>query len=167
MLEKIAAFSMIVVCLIAGYVLIDNHFLHPKLGSPPGVSLDGKRLDVEGLDWREGKTSLILAISSHCRYCIADAPFYKQITNEDQLSKVKVVVISADEAAPLQQFLQANSIRTDKVLLRPLTLIGVSSTPTLLVVDSGGVVRGTFIGALDAGGQAAVRDRLRKTGLGT
>src|SRR5215467_3320014 len=113
MIEKIAAWCMVVVSLIAGYVLIDNHFLRPKAEAAQSSSLDGKRLDIPEISWPESPAHLVLAISSHCRFCIANASFYKQVTNENLGNAARVVVLSADEPQSLQQFLKANSIRTD------------------------------------------------------
>jgi hypothetical protein len=164
MLEKIAASCMILVSLIAGYVLIDSHFLHPINSAISRPKLNGKHLDIAGIDWQKNQEHLVIALSSHCRFCIADAPLYRQVTNDSLSNKLNIVVISSDDSDSLHRFLQQNSIHADKILLQPLSSIGVTSTPTLLIVDSQGIVRATFIGQLDQSRQTALRERLHLVG---
>jgi hypothetical protein len=59
------------------------------------------------------------------------------------------VAVLAEGAELGKTYFSQNSIKPDYIASKPLSLIGVEATPSLLLVDNNGVVRSVWIGRLD------------------
>lgn len=89
---------------------------------------------------------MILAISSTCHYCTESAPFYKKLAQEKASTRlVAIMPQSSDEG---RHYLEKLEIVVDEVRQLPSDRIGVEGTPTLLLLDSSGIVRQEWIGKL-------------------
>lgn len=42
----------------------------------------GARLNLNGVAWNESRETLVMALSSECRYCTESAPFYQRLVSD-------------------------------------------------------------------------------------
>jgi hypothetical protein len=78
-------------------------------------------------------------------------PFYRRLSKlREQSGDLGLVIVSPDPLQETNALLRDQGVMAVKVVEAPLASIGVSSTPTLLVVDSTGVVRDVVVGKLPA-----------------
>jgi hypothetical protein len=154
-LETVTHVCLIGLCCLAGGLLIEQRFFsQPEAETVPPRGLVGREVKLPGADWQAAPVSILLQISSTCRFCNESMPFYKQLmaVRQAQSTKVPVIVASADAVAVMQKHLEDQQVTVDKVLHSRLESLGVV-TPTVYIVDSQGVVKRVFIGKLDSSGE--------------
>jgi hypothetical protein len=76
------------------------------------------------------------------------------------------VAVLAESEGEAKAYLQQNGIAVDRVLPLPLEQIGVSGTPTLLLLDRQNKVDESWVGLLDEAQQAKVIETLEKSCAG-
>lgn len=111
-----------------------------------GLQLEGAALGVDFTD----RTTLIMALQSDCGYCRESMPFYRRLLTQDRAGGVQVVVAAPARDTGISDYLASEGVTPDAVVLDRAGELPVSGTPTLLVVDSDGVVTHSWIGLLDA-----------------
>jgi hypothetical protein len=145
--------SIMVVCTVAVYSLVSPWF--NRRASPRAklseTALVGKPLHLGGVLWEQSPTTLVLAITSHCPYCLRSLPLYRRLDKlaQDGNQGVWLFVVSPESTRTMEAFLSDEQIKPRKILRSSLAEIGVSATPTLLIVDQSGTVRHVFVGQLD------------------
>jgi len=142
-LETATHVFLIAVCCLAGGLLIEQRFFPPTNEEfPPARQLVGREVKLPGADWQAAPVSVLLQLSSTCRFCNESMPFYRQLTAAGQSGSVKVPVIvaSADAVGVMQKHLEEQQVSVNRVLHSRLEGLG-TSTPTVYVVDSKGMVR--------------------------
>jgi len=156
-LEGASHICVIVVCVLVGYVLVDQRFF-PKRPSLParatareGGLVAGKRADIWGIDWAAARLNLVVAMTTRCKYCLASMPLYHRL---GEMSKaggaVGLFVVSSEPAETVSAFLANEKVNARKVLEVPLGSFGVTATPTMLLVDPAGLIKKTYVGKLSA-----------------
>jgi hypothetical protein len=119
---------------------------HPAGASAEG--LIGRTVSLPGVIFPQQRNSLVLALSTSCHFCKESLPFYKDLT-ERSAGRLNVVAVLPQPAHEAQTYIQAATIKATQVVSADLDSIGVSATPTVLLLDSSGKVRGAWVGLLD------------------
>ena len=159
-IEVAANIALIVVCLLLGVILLKNHLL-PKTtetvqaGVGPSRTPNVSSLNV---DWKQSELTLVLALSTECHFCTESSPFYRQLTKER--NSVRIVAVLPQEISESKKYLDDLGIKVDEVRQTSLPAIGVEGTPTLILVDMGGVVKNTWHGKLSRTQESLVLSRL-------
>jgi len=154
-LEKTTHVCLIALCLLAGGLLIEQRFFSQPDDAPlTAGSLVGRQIKLPGAEWQAAPVSVLLEISSTCRFCNESMPFYRQLmaARDDGAAKVPVIVASRDAVPVMRKHLDEQQVTVDKVLHSRLDALA-PVTPTVYVVDSQGIVKRAFIGKLDAAGE--------------
>lgn len=154
-LETATHVFLIALCCLAGGLLIEQRFFSsPDTATLPAEDPVGRQVNLPGANWQAAPFSVLLQISSTCRFCAESMPFYKRLTDARQApaAKAAVIVATADAVAVMRKFLTDRQVTVNKVLHSRLEQFG-SGTPTVYIVDSKGVVRRVFTGELDSAGQ--------------
>lgn len=150
-LELISYVAIIIVCAIASVNLIGQRFEKPRPSSAQlERSLVGTRLSLGEIPWSKAKVTLVLAMSSHCVFCAQSLPLYRKLNvlANSAARPFSLVVVCPDATSDISSYLSANAISPARVLHADLRSLGITGTPTLLLVDSSGVVRKVFAGRL-------------------
>jgi hypothetical protein len=149
-IETAANAATIVVALILSAVLVRVYFIPRSVGgssSPqihPGTNMRGL---VTGVNWTGNGRTLVLALSTSCHFCTESAPFLQRVSREAQ-KHAKVLAIFPQPISDAQQYLDKASIPVDGVLRTDLGSLGVPGTPSLVLVNSDGVVTDIWVGKL-------------------
>ena len=147
-------------------VLIKVYFLPaPSPKSPQGLAemAVGTSLKsrVPGVDWRKNGRTLVLAISTECHFCKDSTPFYRKL--EEQVGKdLKTVAVLPQPVAEAEQYLNGEGVHVDQVEQAAMAGIGVKGTPTMLLVNSAGVVTKVWVGKIQPEREQEVLAALRK-----
>lgn len=149
-LELIANVAIIVVSCLLASVLIKNHLLtKSKLNqTAPAANQPLTNPSVSSLDinWKQDRQTLILAISSSCQFCTSSAPFYKKLVQSRKDTRLVAILPQSVEEG--QEYLKRLQVQVDEVRQVELSTIAVQGTPTLLLIDSAGVIKKSWIGQL-------------------
>ena len=110
---------------------------------------------------RSQKT-VILYVKSTCPYCTASMPFYNRLSASATKTGTRIIAVSSETTDTLKQYLDNHHLRVDQVVG------GFSGkamgTPTLLVVDRSGTVRGAWFGQQRAEGEKQTTSLAAVTG---
>lgn len=123
-------------------------------GSPP-YSLGDKIKETAELKF-VGDTFL-LATASSCRFCTESMPFYRRLV----ASGARVIAVTREPVEQNKAYLKSHDVAPAMVLSATANGLDVRGTPTLLLVDAQGVVRGTWRGKQDLKGEADVLSKRR------
>ncbi|HZS54229.1 MAG TPA: hypothetical protein VFA65_07480 [Bryobacteraceae bacterium] len=154
-LSWILASVVVVLVSLAVYKHISspNHASHDDFPSNATPSLArqvigvGRSIKVAAIDFRKYPFSLILFAQPRCGYCIRSEPFHRTVSVEAAKNKVAFIV-AVPSRKKAQQYL--NDINMSSYITaewKDLSL-SVDGTPTIIAVDSNGVVRRIWIGQL-------------------
>lgn len=122
----------------------------------------GLKLPIEGVDWVKNRRTVVLALTEDCSYCAESMPFYKLLSQQLlSAGNGKFVVVFPTGSKASEDYLQRSGISASEVRYEPFNLLGVTGTPTLMLVSESGVVVDKWIGRLGPGEERKVLDRLQ------
>jgi hypothetical protein len=130
--------------------------------SPQRQNLIGKSVPLQGIDWQSNGATLVMYISTGCHFCQESTPFYQKLSADNVRGKMKLIAVMPQSVDESTKYLQEHGIIVDQVMSASLRSIGVSSTPTLMIVSDKGIVSDFWRGKLDDSRQNEVLDRLTK-----
>lgn len=160
-LEVGANIAIILVALLLGAVLVKRFLLAPTPQPSREISA-GTKVALPGVDWGKNGRTLLLVLQKGCHFCSESAPFYQRLVRETSgrpgLAVVAVLPQATDEA---KQYLGELNVPVQDIRQVSLSSLGVSGTPTLLLVDSQGAVLQAWVGKLPAEQEADVLNKVR------
>ena len=119
----------------------------------------GKTVKLPGINFSPEHNSLILALSTACHFCQQSLPFYQELTAKAN-GQLDVIGLFPQPEAEAKKFFDDAHVRATQVVSAGLDVIGVSATPTLLLVDSKGKVIDAWMGELDDKGRQQLVGRV-------
>jgi thiol-disulfide isomerase/thioredoxin len=165
MIQNLASIATIIVSVLLSAVLIKVFLLPQRFPAPSGaqplVGLNIKQ-SLPGVDWARNKRTLVLALSTQCHFCTESAPFFQRIAKEAS-KDVKLVAVLPQPVGDSQKYLEAEGVQVDDVRQAQASSIGVTGTPTLLLVDDTGKVQDAWQGKLQPDQETAVLAVLKRT----
>ena len=111
----------------------------------------GERLGLPDVDWKLNRKSLVFFLNKDCRYCTSSAPFYRQLTDEASKQNVRLLAVLPNSAEEAKAYVQSIKLPIDDIRTGPLASYKIAGTPTLLFVNSSGIVERVWFG--DASGR--------------
>jgi hypothetical protein len=133
--------------LVVGVVYIN---LRPSRSPQSSLAVLPKRakLKISGVEWSDSQRTIVLALSTHCHFCTASGDFYKRLQGVARARGVPIVAVLPQPTDEARSYLQNLGVPITVVKQAPLDSLSVSATPTLMVVNSEGVVTDSWIGQL-------------------
>lgn len=165
---KVSVNVAIITVAVLSIVLGKNYLLsgvQPDARSPesPAVTA-GSRLSLQEVNWAENKRTLLMVLSNGCRSCTESAGFYKKLVQERaKRNDVRIIAVLPQEVSVARAYLNKLGVSVDDVIQSPLNIVGVKGTPTLILVDDEGVIRGSWVSKLPAEKELEVLNRLRES----
>ena len=112
------------------------------------------RLDAStGIDLSAAERTLVAVLRSDCPFCDQSKPFYEQLAKRDRTG-VQIVVAAPRGDADIESYRPV--LEPDSIVFVEPGVLPVSGTPTLLLVDSDGLVEAAWIGLLGSDRQKEV-----------
>lgn len=120
----------------------------------PGATIG----EVKDLDFGAAPRTLLLVMSTGCRYCIQSVPFYQTLASMrgNLAGRTRILAVFPEDEANVKTFLQKSQLELE---FRPnvdLGKLSVSATPTLILVDSSKNILNSWVGSLAKEQQAEV-----------
>ncbi len=120
----------------------------------------GSKLTITDVDWSKADRTLLIVLSTNCRYCTESVPFYQRLARENMgHDEIRVTAVFPQSIAEAQKFLTDHAISVDEVRQSTPGATYVKATPTLIMVDRAGSVIESWIGKLPAEKEADVMKR--------
>jgi len=142
--------AIILVSAVLVFTLVRNEFRARNshtMQRPNAEELIGKAFPVSQ-PWNAYRQTVVLVLSVTCRYCAASGPFYQQLTQIAAERHVNVVALLPEPKSESVPFLSRLGLKIQSIQQADPWSVGVSGTPTLLLVDNSGIVRHVFRGQL-------------------
>lgn len=165
-LELASNLAVLCAAMLLCYVLVTQYIVKPHTTASNTSSAphraEGKTLNIAGVNWSANGRSLVLAISSHCGYCLRSTGFYHKLSDlkTSKHFQTKLIAVLPEDSSSAMNFLQQHEVVVDGVVNAPLADIDVEGTPTLMIVDKSGKVLKEWVGLLDATGEKQVISQL-------
>jgi hypothetical protein len=148
--EVLLNFSIIVVAILVGAVLVKNYLLSDKSREltaassiPPGTSLS-----LPNVDWSKANQTILLVLSESCHYCTNSAPFYRRLVERAGERGSRVIAALPEDLNTSKAYLNRLGVLVDNVLQISPSSLGTRATPTLVLVDNSGIVKDVWVGQL-------------------
>lgn len=138
---------------------VENVEDRPAAPYPPGSQLPVRRA-VTG----DVRRTVILVLGTECHFCTASIPFYKRLMGLAEVdgTRGRVVIVSVSKVDDMVTYLSAHSLKYHSVIgLRESDLRKIRITPSVVVVDADGTVKGSWAGVLTPQSEEAVMASLR------
>lgn len=162
--ELLANIAIIVVALLLGGVLVKRYLLPGNPAPPARVDPRipaGTKASLTGVDWTKNGQTLLLVLSSDCRYCTESAPFYQRLTREmTGRTDVHLIALFPQEVEEGKKYLTNLGVSIDEIRQAAPGSVGAGGTPMLILVDAQGVVKNSWVGKLSAPEESEVLNQL-------
>jgi thiol-disulfide isomerase/thioredoxin len=164
-IEVAANLAIIVTSILIGVVAVRNYIVtKPASTDAAHVATNdqtqlGRKLSLPDVDWQKNGQTLLLALSSTCHFCTESAPFYKRLAQER--GNTRLIAVMPQNAKDGERYLHELGVAVDEVKQTQFDLLQIKGTPTLILVNSEGVVTNSWIGKLPDNLEIEVLSRLQ------
>jgi thiol-disulfide isomerase/thioredoxin len=159
--EVAANLAIVVVALMVIAVVVKRNLLGSRDPGRHQISA-GEEISVPGVDWSSHDKTVVLAISQGCHFCSESAPFYQQLAQAVRANAdAQLLAVLPQEDAEARRYVEGLGLKIDDIRKVSLDSIGVSGTPTLILVDRAGKVKKVWVGQLPAERESEVTSSLR------
>jgi hypothetical protein len=162
-IELGANIAIIAVAALLGAVIIKNYLIaKPQKQSAPAeyaTEAQNTRISLTDVDWHKNGQTLVLAVSSVCHFCTESGSFYRQLAKDH--GRTRLLAVLPQPIAEGKRYLEKLGVVVDEIKQDSLNSINVRGTPTLLLVNSDGLVTNTWVGKLQAEQEAEVLSKAK------
>lgn len=155
-LEMAANLGVLVAAILVAAYFVHLYIVQHGSTEPSYRAAPGTRLALPAsYDFTAHERTLILAIQEDCRYCEASMPFYKEITARINggCSGYGLVAVLPNPPAAADRFLSQYGLEIPRLANTRLLSLGVTGTPTVVLVDHEGTVLDVWVGELSRDGE--------------
>ncbi len=112
----------------------------------------GEKLAAAGapVDFSKAPQTLVVVLSSQCHFCTESVPLYHDLlkAREHANPRTRMVAIGLEDSSTLQRYLKEHDLTFDEVSSVPRSRIKFRGTPTMVLLDQSGTVKGVWAGFL-------------------
>ena len=161
-IELLANVAIILVALLIGGVFVKKYFFDTRSQQPVKITA-GTKVPLQDIDWTKNGQTLLLVLQKGCHFCAESAPFYQGLTREMETSKsTKLIAVLPQEVNESQQYLADLKVPISEVKKINPNFLGVSGTPTLILVNNAGEVIDSWTGKLSPDKEIEVLKKLKQ-----
>jgi hypothetical protein len=163
-IELAANVAIILVALLVGLVLLKNYWIKAPATRAEYTQYSNEprgrtKISLADVDWQKNGQTLVMAVSSTCHFCTESGSFYQQLAKaHDGTRLVAVLPQPVDEG---RRYLAMLGVSVDEIKEAALASIDVRGTPTLMMVNSDGMVVNKWEGKLESEQEREVLSRMK------
>ncbi|HEX8846415.1 MAG TPA: hypothetical protein VF791_17340 [Pyrinomonadaceae bacterium] len=165
-IEAATNIAIIVVAVLLCVVLVKNHLIPKPASTTNNIAANtqnqlqvGAKLSLQGIDWAKNGQTLLLALSATCHFCSESAPFYQQLRKAGG-DRIQMVAVLPQSISDSEDYLNKLGVSVDEIKQASLKSINVRGTPTVMLVNSDGVVVNEWVGKLPEQQEAEVLSKI-------
>lgn len=133
----VIAAALVFILSIAWIVLKHSSSSH----APRSSIQNGTKITLPDLNWSLSQQTLLLVLSTTCKYCTASAPFYRRLVNQVSLTNgTRLIAVFPQDINESQEYFARLDIKIHTLRQALPASLGAKGTPTLLLVDNNGTV---------------------------
>ncbi len=147
-IETVANVGIIVVAIVVCIAAVKYFRTKASTSQPstPPIAA-GNKISLPNEDWARNRQTLLLALSTNCKYCSASAAFYQRLVSTAS-PNTKLVAVLPQPREESQQYLTVLKLVIEDIQQVSLPPLGIRATPTLILVNSAGTVTNSWVGQL-------------------
>jgi hypothetical protein len=164
-IELVANVAIIITAVLLVALAANRYFFTPQSASDQAAARQsikaGDKVTLPDFNWAQSERTLLLVLSTNCRYCTESAPFYQRLAQEKtKRGGTRLVAVLPQDDAASRKYLSDHGVSVDEIRRAALGDIPVGGTPTLILADQTGAVITSWIGKLESDKEAEVLSRL-------
>ncbi|MFA5897559.1 MAG: thioredoxin fold domain-containing protein [Hyphomicrobium sp.] len=133
--------------IVLGQRLWSQYLSSPTV--PPTYQQGDTFPEVERVNYGASDKTVVLFVASTCKYCTQSMPFYEELARGRTLLRTQLLAVGFEPESTITSYLAGHRVQTDAVLSTLSRKFKFAATPTLVVLDSKGVVLNQWVGALN------------------
>src|SRR5258706_11096940 len=145
--SEVGANLSIVVVAIVVCIAAVKYFRTKGTGAATATIAAGSKISLPNEDWGRNRKTLLLGLSTNCKYCSASAEFYQRLAQAAS-ANTKLVAVLPQSREESQQYLTALKLAIEDIQQASPAALGIRGTPTLILVNSAGSVTNFWVGQL-------------------
>ena len=112
------------------------------------------------VDFAAAEQTALVVFREECPACVANLPFYRRLT-AFEAAGVRIIFSAPEHNTNIEGYLESRDVDPDAVVFTSAGQISpFFATPTLVIVDQGGVIRHAWVGSLAPAAEAEVLHEL-------
>lgn len=161
--------TIVVVALALGIVCVKKYVLTDpapaKLPEPPPIVV-GTHISIPDVVWSRSRKTMVVALHEQCPFCTQSAPFYKRLVEKASGNKnLQLIAVLPHDPGNARKYIDSLGVAFSDVKYSELRKIGVSATPTLILLDGDGAITASWVGALSVDQENEVLRRIGEVAL--
>lgn len=144
---EMAANIGIVITAVLVVILFVRNYTHRQSEPERTVALNSK-FALKDVNWQANDKTLVFGVSTTCHFCTDSAPFYRKLVEACKQQHVHTVAVLPQTPAEAQAYLAGEGVSVDEIRQATLSDLNINGTPTLVLVNRGGVVKRVWLGEL-------------------
>ena len=165
--ELLINVAIIVVAILLSVVLVKNSILtrrnaRARLAPVAKEVAPGDKVPLAGVEWVKNSHTLLLVLQKGCHFCTESAPFYQRLVKEtSRRNDVRLIALLPQQVAESKHYLDEIGVSIAEVMQVAPGQVNVDGTPTLILVNSNGVVTDVWAGKLPSEAESQVLSKLQ------
>jgi hypothetical protein len=143
-IETVSNIVIILVFLIVGTMFLKTYYF-TRHAPPMARPVTGSKLNISGEDFRSNRNTLVIALQQGCHYCAESVPFYQKIIAARKNDLHLLVLLPEDNSL---QYVRNLHLDVTDVKQASFSSYHVGATPTLIYVNSQGIIANVWMGKL-------------------
>jgi hypothetical protein len=158
-LDVVANLAILITCAVVGGTVLQRYYGPGRHVTSPRTIKAGDRAEsLPGFSYTDASATLVLHVKSTCAYCTESMDFYRRVRDAMAGHRtLKFVVVGVEPKGTLQHYLDQHELRPDTVISAPDRR---HPTPTLMLVDTQGIVRDAWLGLQTHDGEQRLFDQV-------
>ena len=153
-LNRALNIGIVLACVLLATGLAQRYYLSKRPA--------GQTVSLPGVDFSRSSKTLLLFLQQDCESCTKSFPFYRRLLDSfTEPSNVQFVLITPEQPRAAENFFKNERLSFSTILRGEKGLLGVALSPTLILLDSNGIVRGSWIGELQPEGENQIWTMLK------
>jgi|SRR5687768_6180027 len=158
---RILNIAILLAALALSALLVKKFFFEPAQNPEYRIAANA-RLSINGINWADSDRTVLLALGKECKYCSESAEFYRRLAaGIASQSNTRLMAVFSENAQDAEAYLKQLEVPVSEVRYVSLPSLGITSVPTLAILDRNGVVTEMWVGKLSPLEEKALMSKLR------
>ena len=141
--------AIVIAVLLAVKVVRRSFFPKAPVRTVATTLRPGTKLPLENVNWSNKDQTLVMVLDTNCGFCKASVPFYQTVLKRlSEKSRVQVVAVFPQPEKEATDYLNSVGLQIPEVRQATARSLRVQGTPSLILVNTSGLVTDMWVGQL-------------------
>ena len=160
MTVRLLNIAILLVAIVLSAVLVRKFFFQPAQNPNYRIATNATLL-INGINWADSERTVLVALGKECKYCSESAEFYRHLAaGITSQTRTRLIAVFSEKESEGEAYLKQLEIPIREVRYVSLSSLGITSVPTLAILDQNGVVTDMWAGKLSPLKEKALMSKL-------